>query len=218
MPANSLLLPPGAMTGIGSLSFRDPYVAVQVVKQVCPLVPSWPELLRCSLEARSIEQTLSAFADLVRPRCNDSRYEVMPSRLATLLERLDQVPAHLERSICVYQHRHSVGVLEAFFWVFRLLLIGCGLYCRCKSQSRQHNLSTQPRTEVLSHVPSRRSSWAQVGMEIDGSCCAGALRSHDGYRNREGRRSTSVRCAARHTVSHSAPFFLQRIRYLHEGE
>jgi hypothetical protein len=96
MQDNSILLPPGAVTGIGSLPFRDPHIAVQFVEQACPLVPFWPELPQRSPDARSVEQTLSAFADLVRPRCNGSGYEVLPSRLATLLERLEQAPAHLE--------------------------------------------------------------------------------------------------------------------------
>jgi hypothetical protein len=96
MPENACLLPPGAMTGIGSLPFRDPHVAVQFVEQVCPLVPFWPELPRRSREARSVAQTLSAVTDLVRPRCNGSGYDVVPSRLATLLERLEQAPVRLE--------------------------------------------------------------------------------------------------------------------------
>jgi len=84
------------VTGIGRLPFRHPHAAVQCVAQTCPLVPCWPELPRRSPEARSVEQTFSAFADLVRPRRTGSGYEVVPGRLAALLERLEQAPARLE--------------------------------------------------------------------------------------------------------------------------
>jgi hypothetical protein len=45
-------LPPGTVTDIGSLPFRDPPTAVQCVAQTCPCIPFWPELplaevLRC---------------------------------------------------------------------------------------------------------------------------------------------------------------------------
>jgi len=91
-----LLLPPGAVTGIGSLPFRHPHAAVRCIAQTCPLVPFWPELPRRSPDARIVEQTLGAFVDLVRPRRTGSGYEVMPGRLAVLLERLEQAPARLE--------------------------------------------------------------------------------------------------------------------------
>jgi hypothetical protein len=96
MHNHPFFLPPGAVTGIGSLPFRDPHVAVQFVEQACPLIPFWPELPQRSLEARSVEQTFSAFADLVRPCRTGSGYEVMPGRLATLLERLEQAPTRLD--------------------------------------------------------------------------------------------------------------------------
>ena len=89
-------LPPGAVTGIGSLPFRNPHTAVRCVAQTCPLIPFWPELPRCSPEARCVEQTFSAFADLVRPRLTGSGYEVVPGQLAVLLERLEQAPVGLE--------------------------------------------------------------------------------------------------------------------------
>ena len=115
------LLPPGAVTGIGSLPFRDPHVAVQCVAQTCPLVPFWPELPQHSLEARMVEQTFTAFADLVHPRRTGSGYEVVPGRLAALLGRLDQAPARLdpnhsagffafEQAIAAGQFAHAVAV------------------------------------------------------------------------------------------------------------
>ena len=91
-----LFLPPGAVTGIGSLPFRDPHTAVQWVAQTCPRIPFWPELPRHSPHARSVEQTIGAFTDLVRPCRTGSGYEVVPGQLAALLERLEQAPARLE--------------------------------------------------------------------------------------------------------------------------
>ena len=93
-----LVLPPGAVTGIGSLPFHDPHTAVRCVAQTCPRIPFWPELPRRSPHARSVEQTFGAFADLVRPRSTGAGYEVMPGQLAVLLERLEQAPACLEPS------------------------------------------------------------------------------------------------------------------------
>ena len=91
-----LFLPPGAVTGIGSLPFRNPHTAVQCVARTCPLIPFWPELPQHSLGARCVEQTFSAFADLVRPRLTGSGYEVAPGQLTVLLERLEQAPVGLE--------------------------------------------------------------------------------------------------------------------------
>jgi hypothetical protein len=54
---HNIPIPPGAVTGIGSLPMDDPHVAVQFVEQECPLMPFWPELPRRSPEARSVEQT-----------------------------------------------------------------------------------------------------------------------------------------------------------------
>ena len=118
---HSILLPPGAVTGIGSLPLYDPHVAVQFVEQVCPVIPFWPELPRCSPEARSVEQTFGAFADLLRPRLDSYGYEVVPGQLAALLERLQQSPARLEptrsagffafeQAMAAGRFRHAVAV------------------------------------------------------------------------------------------------------------
>jgi hypothetical protein len=121
MRHHHILLPPGAVTGIGSLPLYDPHVAVQCVEQVCPLIPFWPELPRCSPETRSVEQTFGAFADLLRPRLDSYGYEVVPGQLATLLERLQQSPARLElrrsagffafeQAMAAGRFRHAVAV------------------------------------------------------------------------------------------------------------
>jgi hypothetical protein len=86
-------LPPGAVTGIGSLPFHNPPAAVRFVAQTCPQVPFWPELPQRSPTARSVEQTFGAFADLVQPRQADYGYEAALGKLAVLLERLEQYPA-----------------------------------------------------------------------------------------------------------------------------
>ena len=109
-----LFLPPGAVTGIGSLPFHNPHAAVQCVAQLCPLIPFWPELPQHSPGARCVEQTFSAFADLVRPRVTGSGYEVRPDQLAVLLERLEQAPVCLEpaRSVgfFVFEQAMAVGL------------------------------------------------------------------------------------------------------------
>src|SRR5262245_35118523 len=96
MQPPALFLPPGAVTGIGSLPFRDPHTAVAWVAQTSPLLSFWPELPQRSPYARSVEQTFGAFADLVRPCRTGSGYEVAPGQLATLRERLEQASVCLE--------------------------------------------------------------------------------------------------------------------------
>lgn len=90
------LLPPGAVTGIGSLPFRNPQEAVSFVAQMCPDVPFWPELPQRSLQEQSVEQILGAFADLLRPRPAGYGYDIAPGQTGALLERLEQQPAQLE--------------------------------------------------------------------------------------------------------------------------
>ena len=96
MRHHHIVLPPGAVTGIGSLPFYEPHAAIRFVAQSCSSIPFWPELPQCSPEARSVEQTFGAFADLVRPRLDSYGYEVVPGQLPALLERLEQSPACLE--------------------------------------------------------------------------------------------------------------------------
>jgi hypothetical protein len=121
MRPHHIVLPPGAVTGIGSLPGEDPHVAVQFVEQVCPLIPFWPELPRRSPQARSVEQTFGPFADLLRPRLDSYGYEVVPGQLTALLERLEQAPARLEptrsagffafeQAMAAGRFRHAVAV------------------------------------------------------------------------------------------------------------
>jgi len=86
---HSIPLPPGAVTGIGSLPFHDPHAAVQAVARTCPIIPFWPELPRRSPEARSVEQTFGAFADLVRPRLADAKFFFDQDRKKTLASRVE---------------------------------------------------------------------------------------------------------------------------------
>ena len=55
-----------------------------------PQVPFWPDLPQRSPEGCRVAQACGAYADVVRPRCTGSGYEVVPGQLAALLERLEQ--------------------------------------------------------------------------------------------------------------------------------
>ncbi len=100
MEAHSISLPAAAVTGIGSLPFRDPYAAVQFVAQVCPQVPFWPELPQRAANERSVEQVCTPFDDLLQVPASGFGYELLPGRLPDLLERLHHASARLvpERS------------------------------------------------------------------------------------------------------------------------
>jgi hypothetical protein len=55
-----------------------------------PQVPFWPDLPQRSPEGCRVAQACGAYADVVRPRCTGSGYEVVPGQLAARLERLEQ--------------------------------------------------------------------------------------------------------------------------------
>lgn len=95
METYARLLPPGAVTGIGSLPFRDPQAAVRFVAQMCPEVPFWPELPQRSPDEQSVEQIAGAFADLLRPRTAGYGYDIVPGQTEALLDRLEQQSAQL---------------------------------------------------------------------------------------------------------------------------
>ena len=130
-------IPPGAVTGIGSLPMDDPHVAVQFVEHECPLIPFWPELPRRSPEARSVEQTFGPFADLLRPRLDSYGYEVVPRQLGALLERLEQAPTRLEptRSAGFFLRRPCRAVLSTC-WRQGGLRAGAYFACTRRDRSR----------------------------------------------------------------------------------
>lgn len=52
-------LPPGAVTGVGSLPFLNPGDAVRFVRSVCPLIPFWPQLPMRAPEEDLVSQSLA---------------------------------------------------------------------------------------------------------------------------------------------------------------
>lgn len=61
-------LPPGVVTGIGSLPFHEPQHALALIAEQCPELPFWPQLPQRSPNERMIEQVLAPFADQLQPR------------------------------------------------------------------------------------------------------------------------------------------------------
>ena len=96
MDTQDITLPPGVVTGIGSLPFRDARMAVEFVAQHCPHIPFWPELPQRTTDERSIEQACVPIADLLRARSRGFGYEILDGCLPTLLERLVQTPVYLD--------------------------------------------------------------------------------------------------------------------------
>lgn len=67
-------LPPGVVTGIGSLPFHDPQQALALIAEQCPELPFWPQLPQRSPNERIIEQALAPFEDRLQPREQGSGY------------------------------------------------------------------------------------------------------------------------------------------------
>jgi hypothetical protein len=66
----------GAITGIGSLPHTDPTAAVQLVAELCPEIPFWPQLPQRSRGELMVEQALTPFTDLLRPRTGRYGYQL----------------------------------------------------------------------------------------------------------------------------------------------
>jgi glutathione S-transferase len=78
----------GAITGIGSLPHTDPTAAVQLVAELCPEIPFWPQLPQRSRGELMVEQALTPFTDLLRPRTGRYGYQLERCNRAELLRRL----------------------------------------------------------------------------------------------------------------------------------
>lgn len=62
-----VLLPPGCVTGVGSLPFTDPHAAVAFVAEHCPVLPFWPQLPCRHPGEGVIAQGLGALAAFLEP-------------------------------------------------------------------------------------------------------------------------------------------------------
>lgn len=78
----------GAVTGIGSLPHTDPVAAVQLVAELCPEIPFWPQLPRRAPGELMVAQVLVPVAGLLRPREGRYGYQLEARDRAMLLRRL----------------------------------------------------------------------------------------------------------------------------------
>lgn len=96
--SNQVALPPGAVTGIGSLPLCDPGMAVQFVSVTCPEIPFWPQLPQRSPHEGMIAQPLGMLASLLVQRDEGWGYVAAPSQVDSLLDGLQHAPAGLDRA------------------------------------------------------------------------------------------------------------------------
>jgi hypothetical protein len=91
-------LPMGTTTGVGSLPHRNPWAALQLVAQMCPEVPFWPQLPRLSIHEHMTEQALGAHRAYFVPRKTGYGYRLMPGQMQTYLDELSKGTAVLDES------------------------------------------------------------------------------------------------------------------------
>lgn len=96
MARQHIALPAGAVTGIGSLPFREPATAVDFVAQTCPHIPFWPELPQRAPTERSVEQVCAPLCDLLEPRTGGLGYAILPGQMPALLDRLTHAAVYLD--------------------------------------------------------------------------------------------------------------------------
>ena len=85
----------GAVTGIGSLPFRQTAKALECVAEYSPEIPFWPQLPQLSAGESAIAQGFSLIADLIEPRGDGYGYQVKAGRLDVVVERLSQSDGEL---------------------------------------------------------------------------------------------------------------------------
>jgi hypothetical protein len=95
-PFHSLTLPPGCVTGIGSLPAKDPLKAVEFVASVCPELPFWPQLPQRHWREVIIAQSLGPLLGLVTHRQSGYGYTVSPSHFDQFIARLWEDPVELD--------------------------------------------------------------------------------------------------------------------------
>lgn len=88
-------MPPGCVTGIGSLPFTDAQEAVAFVEQASPLLPFWPQLPGRAPGESALTQFLGEAADLAAPRGVAPGLAVKPGQSGAFLSRLRDGAAEL---------------------------------------------------------------------------------------------------------------------------
>jgi hypothetical protein len=81
-------LPPGTVTGIGSLPFTSTAAAIQAIATSSPEVPFWPQMPRLSERESIIGQGLGVLSDLIEPRAEGYGYNVREGKIDLVVEAL----------------------------------------------------------------------------------------------------------------------------------
>ncbi len=92
-----LPLPPGGVTGIGSLPHQDPAEAVRFVAEVCPEIPFWPQLPRRDPREGLVAHSLAGLESLLEPRGDSIGFRVLREKSRIFLKVLEQAPGDLTR-------------------------------------------------------------------------------------------------------------------------
>jgi len=87
LPAVPRGLPRGAVTGVGSLPYRDAREAVELVRWACPAVPFWPQLPNRSRDEGMVAQFLEPAASLLET-ADGVRYAAHRGARTRLLDAL----------------------------------------------------------------------------------------------------------------------------------
>ena len=93
-----LSLPPGCVTGIGSLPMKDAREAVRFVEEVSPLLPFWPQLPARSPGENALTQFLGSAAGHLSPRGAGPGLSVKPGQSASVLSKLREGAPDLDPS------------------------------------------------------------------------------------------------------------------------
>jgi hypothetical protein len=83
-------LPPGCVTGVGSLPFIDPHEAVRFVAEHCPALPFWPQLPRRHPGEGVIAQGLGPLISLLEPATKPYCWRVRAGEASGFLRRLSE--------------------------------------------------------------------------------------------------------------------------------
>ncbi len=81
-------LPPGAVTGIGSLPFTSSADAIDTIGHFCPVIPFWPQLPRLSDREAIIGQGLGVVSEWIKPRAEGYGYQVKDGAIDRVVEAL----------------------------------------------------------------------------------------------------------------------------------
>lgn len=84
-----ILLPPGCVTGVGSLPFADPHEAVQFVVDYSPVLPFWPQLPCRHPGEGVIAQGLGPLAALLEPAAKPYCWQLRSGKARAFTAGLD---------------------------------------------------------------------------------------------------------------------------------